>query len=112
MECDYQGGSDCECTAEGWDCGNQFCPATEPATASACEGGDGECTYGARMCDCDSSVWACWSPADCPATPPAEDTTCPVDGMICPYMGGQCECEAEGWNCSRGVMQDEADAGA
>ncbi len=52
---------DCECTAMGWDCGGQFCPPAEPASASACENGDGMCTYGSRVCDCnnDSDTWAC-----------------------------------------------------
>ena len=112
MECSIAGADSCDCTANGWSCGNQFCPATEPALASACEGGDGQCTYGARSCDCDSSIWACWNVADCPAAAPADGAVCPIDGMICPYQGGECECAPEGWDCDRGVMNDAADADA
>lgn len=99
------GSDDCRCTAEGWDCGQQFCPPEEPALGSECEGGDGECTYGARICDCDSSKWACWAMSDCPTEVPARRAACMIDGMICPFEGGTCECGSNGWSCSRGVMQ-------
>jgi hypothetical protein len=118
MTCSYGRDANCECSANGWDCGNQFCPAAEPAAASSCEGGDGECTYGTRMCDCDSMLWACWNVSDCPTAPPADASACQVDGMICPYAGGSCECEgADGWDCGRGVDNDpdagtDADAGS
>lgn len=106
-------GSDCTCTAQGWDCGNQYCPPAEPALGSACEGGAGLCPYGARSCDCDNSVWACWSPAtDCPSPPPPDRSACALDGVICEYEGGSCECNGtSGWRCGRGVMNDTEDAG-
>lgn len=114
MECPYggggQGGNTCDCTDTGWDCGTQFCPATEPAAAGTCEGGDGVCTFGGRVCDCDSRIWACWNVSDCPATPPVIDSACPLDGMICDYGGGSCECGTPGWDCDNGVGSD-ADAG-
>jgi hypothetical protein len=112
MQCSYGRGADCACTAEGWNCGNQYCPPAEPALGSACESGDGVCPYGARTCDCDSEIWACWSASDCPATPPADRSACPLDGVICPYMGGDCECNGtRGWSCGRGVPNDPNDAG-
>jgi hypothetical protein len=106
-QCEYaqpqgsgQGGSDdCECTDVGWDCGGQFCPPAEPAAATACEGGDGVCPYAARVCDCDQSIWACWSTSDCPATAPAEASACPLQGMICEYAAGECECDDAAWEC-------------
>jgi hypothetical protein len=115
MSCDYdqttgapsQGGRNnngCDCTATGWDCGGQFCPATEPAGGGACEGGDGVCAYGgARVCDCDSQIWVCWAESDCPATPPVIDSECAPDGMICPFTGGDCECQGTTWDCDDGV---------
>jgi hypothetical protein len=106
IQCDLEGqgqgrrGNDCECTENGWDCGGQFCPAAQPTAAAACEGGRGVCTYGADMvCDCDSSIWVCWNPADCPVSPPASDSACTSNGMICEYDAGTCECEDAGWQC-------------
>jgi hypothetical protein len=115
IECEYdppqgsgqRGGNDCECSDTGWDCGGQFCPPAEPAAASACEGGDGVCMYGARVCDCDQSAWACWNPSDCPATAPAEASACPLQGMACEYPGGECECDDAAWECDI----DDADGG-
>lgn len=105
MSCGLGMGRECECEANGWNCGNQFCPAAEPAPGGACEEGRGQCTFGTRTCDCTDDVWACWNPADCPATPPVERSMCTTVGMVCPFEGGSCECEMRGWNCSRGVMQ-------
>lgn len=106
IACDYpqaagQGGNDgCDCTDVGWDCGTQFCPPTEPAAAGACNGADGVCTYGSRICDCDSSIWVCWNPTtDCSTTPPTEDSVCPLEGVICDYTGGDCECSNLTWEC-------------
>jgi hypothetical protein len=113
MSCELGMGDDCECEATGWDCGNQFCPAAEPAPGGACEEGSGQCTFGTRICDCTDDVWACWNPSDCPATAPLEDSMCPLTGMVCPFMGGNCTCETGGWDCQRGVMQPDpgTDAG-
>jgi hypothetical protein len=107
VECEYgqgPGGGDCECGEMGWDCGGQFCPAAEPASASTCEPGPGVCMYGARICECnnDMDTWACWDPADCPATQPAEQAACDPVGMTCDYEaqgGNDCDCEATGWDC-------------
>ena len=112
ISCELAMGAECECEATGWNCGNQFCPAAEPAPGGACEEGRGTCTFGARTCDCVDDVWACWNPADCPATPPVERSMCTTIGMNCPYMGGSCACEMRGWNCSRGVMQPEPETDA
>jgi len=113
MTCSPTRGTNCSCTATGWDCGNQYCPPAEPALGSACEGGTGLCTYGARTCDCDNSVWVCWNPTtDCPTLPPADRAACGLDGTVCEYEGGTCECNAmSGWRCGRGVMNDVEDAG-
>jgi hypothetical protein len=107
IDCEYAqpqgggqgGGNDCECTDTGWDCGGQFCPPAEPAAATTCEGGDGVCTYDARVCDCDQSIWACWNKSDCPATTPVEASACTLQGMICEYAGGECECDDAAWEC-------------
>jgi hypothetical protein len=101
---------DCECTAQGWDCGRQACPAAEPAVGAACEGGDGVCTFGARTCDCGSRQWVCWNASDCPAAPPAANAACPVQRMQCAYPGDECECTRTGWECESGE-DDERDAG-
>lgn len=113
MTCSPAQGDRCECTQQGWDCGNQFCPPDEPASGAACDGGDGSCTYGARTCDCSNSLWVCWSPAsDCPAVPPPDRMACPLQGVSCAYEGGNCSCGSSGWRCGRGVMNDpEEDAG-
>jgi len=122
MACEYeeaagsgQGGNDsndCDCTATGWDCGGQVCPATEPTGGGACEGGDGTCSFGGgRVCDCDSQMWACWAESDCPATPPALESACTVPGMTCPFTGGECECEDEGWDCDEEVGAAATDGG-
>ena len=113
MSCGLAMNQECECEANGWNCGNQFCPPAEPAPGGACEEGRGQCMFGTRTCDCTDDVWACWNPADCPATPPLENSMCPSVGMNCPYMGGSCTCETGGWDCSRGVMQPDpgTDAG-
>jgi hypothetical protein len=106
VDCEFasdtgQGGNDgCECTDTGWDCGGQFCPPAEPAAASACQGGDGVCTYGGRTCDCDSSIWVCWDPTtDCSATPPIDASACTLEGVICEYPTGDCECDTLAWEC-------------
>ena len=118
MTCSPMRGQNCNCTDSGWDCGNQFCPAAEPAVGGMCEGGDGECTYGARTCDCDSSVWSCWNRSDCPTEVPPRGATCAIDGMICPFMGGTCECTRSmmsgnmTWSCGRGVTRPDPDADA
>ena len=113
MSCDYEpvGGNECDCTAEGWDCGTQFCPATQPVAAEACEGGDGVCPYGdTSVCDCDRQAWVCWNPMDCPATMPAEAAACTLEGMICVYDAAECECEGtDGFECE--VVEPETDAG-
>lgn len=108
MTCSPMPRMTCTCTAQGWDCGNQFCPPDEPAPGGMCEGGDGVCTYGARTCDCNNNAWTCWSPAtDCSAKPPADRAACPIDGVICEYEGGSCECNGmRGWRCGNGVMND------
>lgn len=105
MECEIaspdggRGGLDCECTASGWDCGRQVCPASEP-TAGACEGGDGTCGYAnGRVCDCRSRSWVCWNQSDCPAAAPSVGGVCPVQRMLCEYASGECECTAQGWEC-------------
>jgi hypothetical protein len=89
----------------------QVCPATEPANGSACMSGRGDCEFGARVCDCNDDVWACWDPSDCPAAVPAPDSACPVVGMECPYGGGgdECDCEDSGWDCDDELL--EADGG-
>jgi hypothetical protein len=112
-----QGGNDCECTDTGWDCGVQFCPAAEPASASTCEPGDGECMYGARICEClnDSDTWACWDPADCPTTEPAQQSACDPVGMECDYSatgGNDCDCEDTGWDCGTQFCPADAPAPA
>ena len=123
MACEYggqggpgQGGNnndDCDCTATGWDCGGQFCPATEPTGGGECEGGDGVCPFAGRTCDCDSQMWVCWADSDCPATPPAIESACTLEGMICPFTGGDCECEDDGWDCDDevGAPEGTADGG-
>lgn len=112
MTCSPMRGVNCSCTAQGWNCGNQYCPPAEPVLASACEEGAGVCSYGARTCDCDSAIWACWAPAsDCPNPPPKDRAACPLKGVVCDYAGGSCECNGmSGWRCGRGVMNDD-DAG-
>jgi hypothetical protein len=114
MSCSPARGDNCSCTAQGWNCGNQVCPAAEPSAGSACEEGDGQCTFGARTCECEDDVWACWNPAtDCPAAPPLDDASCTIIGISCEYEGGSCDCEDSGWQCGRRVMNDppEEDAG-
>lgn len=113
MSCAPARGDNCTCTAQGWNCGNQICPAQEPALGSACQEGDGDCSYGTRTCECDDDVWVCWDPAtDCPATPPADNSTCSIQGISCAYEGGRCSCGESGWRCGRRVMNDpEEDAG-
>jgi hypothetical protein len=112
MTCSPTRGANCRCTSTGWDCGNQYCPAAEPALGSACEAGTGLCTYGARKCDCDNSLWVCWNPTtDCPIAPPPDRLACTLAGAVCEYEGGSCKCNGmSGWRCGRGVMNDE-DAG-
>ncbi|HEX6243982.1 MAG TPA: hypothetical protein VFZ61_23865 [Polyangiales bacterium] len=116
MQCDIPGatpaddGLECECTAQGWDCGRQACPASEPAAGGACEGGDGVCAFGARTCDCRSRQWLCWNNSDCPATPPAADSACPLQRMLCDYPSGECECSSRGWECE-GADEDDEDGG-
>lgn len=103
-------GLECECTAQGWDCGRQVCPAAEPTPgAAACEGGDGVCTYGGRICDCRSKAWICWNASDCPAAPPAAQSACPVERMICPYASAndECECTKRGWECESQEEEEE-----
>lgn len=113
MSCSPARGENCRCTAEGWDCGNQVCPAEEPALGGACEEGDGECTYGSRTCVCEDDVWACWDPAtDCPATPPADESACSILNASCAYEGGRCTCGENGWRCGRRVMNDPPDEDA
>jgi len=113
MSCSPQRGENCRCTAEGWDCGNLVCPASEPALGSACEEGDGECTFGSRTCVCEDDVWACWDPAtDCPAAPPADESACSIINASCPYEGGRCTCGESGWRCGRRVMNDPAEEDA
>lgn len=90
---------DCECTAQGWDCGRQVCPASEPAANGQCEGGDGVCTFGGRVCDCRGPSWVCWNASDCPAAVPAAREACPVMRMTCDYAGDECECRGNGWSC-------------
>lgn len=113
MSCAPARGDNCTCTAQGWNCGNQVCPAEEPTSGGACQEGDGDCTYGARTCLCEDDVWVCWDPAtDCPATPPADNSTCAIQNISCAYEGGRCSCGASGWRCGRRVMNDpEEDAG-
>lgn len=114
MACSPSRGENCECTAEGWNCGNIVCPAAEPALGSACEEADGECTFGSRTCVCEDDVWACWDPAtDCPATPPPDQSACSIVNASCAYEGGRCSCGESGWRCGRRVMNDplEEDAG-
>jgi hypothetical protein len=114
MSCSLSRNDTCRCTAEGWDCGNVVCPASEPASGSACEEGDGECTFGSRTCVCEDDAWACWDPAtDCPATPPLDNSTCSILNASCAYEGGSCSCGESGWRCGRRVMNDppEEDAG-
>ncbi|HKU39485.1 MAG TPA: hypothetical protein VJR89_15105 [Polyangiales bacterium] len=112
MTCSPTRGASCRCTANGWDCGNQYCPPAEPALGTMCEGGDGACTYGARTCDCTNNAWVCWGAADCPNPPPADNSMCPLSGVNCMYEGGSCQCSgSRGWRCGRGVMNDPMDAG-
>ena len=114
MSCAPARGETCRCRADGWDCGNQFCPAEEPAVGGACEDGDGECTFGARTCECENDAWVCWDPAiDCPAAPPLDNAACSTVGVSCAYDGGRCACNESGWRCGRRVMNDppEEDAG-
>lgn len=97
-------GGGCQCTDMGWDCGRQYCPPAEPASATMCEPGPGTCMYSTRICECgnDTNMWACWDPADCPASQPAEQSTCDPVGMTCDYGeqgGNDCDCEATGWDC-------------
>jgi hypothetical protein len=106
MECEIagpdggRGGLDCECTATGWDCGRQLCPASEPAAGGACEGGDGTCGFAnGRICDCRSRQWVCWNQSDCPASSPPAGGACPVQRMLCDYASGECECGMQGWQC-------------
>ena len=117
MECEYQNaqgnGDDCECTASGWDCGRQVCPATLPAAGGECEGGDGTCAFGSQVCDCRQRMWLCWDPADCPAAP-AHQAACSLERMICEYTGGECECEDGAWSCDDELITGtgtDADAG-
>jgi hypothetical protein len=112
MSCDPMRGESCTCRDNGWDCGNQFCPAAEPTAGGQCEGGPGSCTYGARICDCANDAWSCWNPADCPMpAPPADNAMCTSPGMACMYPGGTCTCGSMStWRCGRGVMND-TDAG-
>lgn len=106
-------GRNCTCTQQGWDCGNQFCPPAEPAAGGTCDEGTGNCTYGARMCECTNEQWVCWDPkSDCPAAPPADRAMCSLEGVVCEYEGGSCNCRgSSGWRCGRGVMNDVEDAG-
>jgi hypothetical protein len=109
MQCSYESQADeldCQCTAQGWDCGRVVCPASEPVSGASCEEGDGQCTFGARVCTCEDDVWACWNPADCPSAPPAENAACNPVGMSCPYGRGECDCSEEGWECDRRVVRD------
>jgi hypothetical protein len=118
MACDIAGSTpadedlECECTAQGWDCGRQVCPASEPASATACEGGDGVCSYGARTCDCGNRQWLCWNASDCPASPPADNSACPLERMLCEYPSGDCECTRRGWDCEGAGGQGGRDAGS
>lgn len=114
MQCDIvppaAGGSEeleCECTAQGWDCGRQACPAAEPAAGGVCEGGDGVCTFGGRVCDCRGKMWVCWNASDCPAAPPTAMSACPVERMLCPYPNDECECTDEGWECESQEEEEE-----
>jgi hypothetical protein len=113
MSCSPARGDNCTCTAQGWNCGNQICPAAEPALGGACQEGDGQCSYGTRTCECEDDVWVCWDPAtDCPAAPPRDQATCSLVGVSCEYEGGSCSCRESGWRCGRRVMNDpEEDAG-
>lgn len=117
MECEIaaadggRNGLDCECTATGWDCGRQLCPAAEPAVGGACEGGDGTCSFGGRVCDCRSRQWVCWNQSDCPATTPTAGGACPVQRMLCDYATGECDCTAQGWQCE-GQPRPARDGGA
>lgn len=90
---------DCECSATGWDCGRQVCPATEPTAGSACSSGDGTCGFGGRVCDCRSRAWVCWNASDCPAAQPVESAACAVERMLCEYPQGDCECTRAGFDC-------------
>jgi hypothetical protein len=114
MECTFPEAAeelDCECTAQGWDCGRQACPAAAPTVGEACEGGDGVCAFGGQTCDCRQRRWVCWNPADCPAAP-SHQLACNTESMICEYTGGECECEDAAWSCDRALRMADEDAGA
>jgi hypothetical protein len=119
MECEIatpdggQNGLDCECTASGWDCGRQLCPASEPTAAAACEGGDGMCSFASgRVCDCRSRAWVCWNQSDCPASAPAAGAACTVQRMLCEYASGDCECTVQGFECEGQPRPRDAGADA
>jgi hypothetical protein len=118
MTCDCDtaqaGGMDMTWQCRGGGGMMQVCPASEPTNGTACTNGRGDCPFGARVCDCNNDMWACWDPADCPTLPPADGSACDLVGMECPYdMGGNngdCDCEDTGWDC-RGNFQGEEDGG-
>jgi hypothetical protein len=89
----------CSCTATGWDCGRQVCPAAEPVAGAACTSGDGTCSFGGRVCDCRGRAWVCWNASDCPTTQPVETSACAVERMLCEYPQGDCECARGGFDC-------------
>jgi hypothetical protein len=106
LECEYrmagaprQDATECECAANGWNCGRQFCPPAEPAAGAACEGGDGTCNFGGRVCDCTRRQWTCWNASDCPAAPPVAAGMCPTVNMVCDYPSDECSCTSRGWEC-------------
>jgi hypothetical protein len=78
------------------------CPATAPATASACTTVGEICNYGGTDCNCSNTrAWECHT---CPATQPAEGSACMSGGAgaalnTCSYAGTDCTCAANAWSC-------------
>jgi hypothetical protein len=102
----------CNVVADGtmeWQCFR--CPATRPASGSACSPVGLNCPFGTTCyCAHDGSpmggIWACnGTPGTCPRDAPMQDGPCDAVGVVCPYLGqpftGTCICSTQQkWKCA------------
>jgi len=77
------------------------CPGGAPDNQSTCARGDGPCTYGNVVCDCDGNANPVWTCTTCPVCPTPQPTgACMAGGAACAALGActygatQCTCAA------------------